>query len=68
MSAVQDGINAIRAALKLADDMKQTGESLKALAGEVRDHEKRIIRLEVQWETAMQFAKLNAPGRLTDKG
>jgi hypothetical protein len=64
MSAVQDGINAIRAALKLADDVKQTGESLKALAGEVRDHEKRIIRLETKWEVAMEFAKLNAPGRL----
>jgi hypothetical protein len=68
MSAVQDGINAIRAALKLADDVKLTGESLKALAGEVRDHEKRIIRLEVKWETAMEFAKLNVTGRLSDKG
>jgi hypothetical protein len=59
MSAVKDAITAIREALKLADDIKHAGESLKALASEVRDHEKRLIRLEAKWETAIELANLS---------
>lgn len=60
MSAIKDAIAAIREAMKLAGDVKNTGESLKALAGEVRDHEKRLIRLETKWETALEFATIKS--------
>lgn len=62
MSAVTDAIAAVKEALLLADEVKRVGETLKAVATELRDHEKRITRLEAKWETAMEFARM-APGR-----
>lgn len=63
MSAVGDAIGAVREVLKLSDDVKRAGETLKDLAKELREHDRRITRLEAQWETAMQlrgsFKQLN---------
>jgi len=53
MSVIGDAVSAIKEALKLADDVKRTGETLKEVAKELREHDRRIIRLETQWETAM---------------
>lgn len=61
MSAITDAISAIRDALKLADDVKRVGDSLKDVSHELRNHERRITRLEAKWETAMEFAALRAP-------
>ena len=59
MSVVGEALSAIREALKLADDVKRTGETLKELAREVRtelrDHDRRITRLEAQWQTALDL-------------
>ncbi len=59
MSVVGEALSAIREALKLADDVKRTGETLKELAKEVRtelrDHDRRITRLEAQWQTALDL-------------
>jgi hypothetical protein len=59
MSVVSEALGAIREALKLADDVKRTGETLKDLAREVRtelrDHDRRITRLEAQWQTALDL-------------
>jgi hypothetical protein len=57
VSALGEAIAAIREALKLADDVKRAGETLKDLAREVRDHDRRITRLEAQWETAMRLTQ-----------
>ena len=53
MSVVSETLGAIREALKLADDVKRTGETLKELSRELREHDRRITRLEAQWETAI---------------
>ena len=53
MTVVGEALGAIREALKLADDVKRTGETLKELARELREHDRRITRLEAQWETAL---------------
>ena len=57
MSVVGEALGAIREALKLADDVKRCGETLKELSREVRlelrDHDRRITRLEAQWQTAL---------------
>jgi len=53
MSVIGDAVSAIKEALKLADDVKRTGATLKEVAKELREHDRRIIRLETQWETAM---------------
>jgi len=59
MSVVGEALGAIREALKLADDVKRTGETLKELSKEVRaelrDHDRRITRLEAQWQTALDL-------------
>ncbi len=43
--------------MKLADDVRRAGEALKELAQEVRDHDRRITRLEAQWETAALLSR-----------
>ena len=55
MSVVGEALGAIREALKLADDVKRTGETLKELSRELREHDRRITRLEAQWQTAMDL-------------
>jgi hypothetical protein len=63
MSAVKDAISAIRDALKLTDDVKKVGDAMKDVAQELREHDRRITRLEAKWETAMEFASLQADSR-----
>lgn len=58
MSAVKEAITAIRDALKLADEVKQVGECLKGVAMELREHDRRLTRLEAKWETALELAGL----------
>ena len=53
MTVVGEALGAIREALKLAYDVKRAGETLKELARELREHDRRITRLEAQWETAL---------------
>lgn len=57
MSALGEALSAIREVLRLADDVKRAGDTLKELAREVREHDRRITRLEAQWETAMAMAR-----------
>ncbi len=70
MSAIGDAIGAIREALKLADDVKRTGETLKEVARELREHDRRITRLEAQWETALALSQRSGavPRKLAGKG
>ena len=62
MSALKDAISAIREAIKLADDVKRTGETVKEVAKELREHDRRITRLEAQWETAIAFSRPSREG------
>jgi hypothetical protein len=61
MSAIGEAIGALKEALKLADDVKRAGETLKEVARELRDHDRRLTRLEAQWETALALAQRGAP-------
>jgi hypothetical protein len=56
MSAVSEALKAVREALLLADKVKRTTDATLELTKEVRDHDRRITRLEAQWDTAMQFS------------
>ena len=47
----------IRDAMKLTDEVKRVGDTLKALSSELREQDRRITRLEAQWDTAMQFSR-----------
>ena len=66
MSAVSEALKAVREALLLADKVKRTADATLELTKEVREHDRRITRLEAQWDTAMQFStrstrKLDGP-------
>lgn len=56
MSTVSEALKAVREALLLADKVKRTADATLELTKEIRDHDRRITRLEAQWETAMQFS------------
>jgi hypothetical protein len=64
MSTVSDALKAIKEVLKLTDDVKRTGEMLKHISAELLQHDRRITRLEAQWDTALQLNRLTvAQGR-----
>ena len=44
--------------LRLTDDVKRAGEVLKGISHELREHDRRITRLEAQWDTAMQLSSV----------
>ena len=56
MSVFGDAIGAIKEALKLADDVRRTGETLKDVSRELRDHDRRITRMEAKWEAALELS------------
>jgi vacuolar-type H+-ATPase subunit D/Vma8 len=57
VSVLTQAVEAIREALKLTDEVRRAGETLKDLALEIRDHDRRITRLEAQWETAALWSR-----------
>lgn len=57
MSILTQAVEAIREALKLTDEVRRAGDTLKELAQEMRDHDRRITRLEAQWETAALLSR-----------
>jgi hypothetical protein len=57
VSALTEAIVAIREVLKLTDDVKRAGETLKEISKELREHDRRITRLEAQWDTAIKFSR-----------
>jgi len=61
MSTVSDAVKAIREVLKLTDDVKRAGQTLKEMSAEMLQHDRRITRLEAQWDTALQLSKITAP-------
>ena len=70
MSAISDAMGVIRDAMKLADEVKRVGETLKSLSNELRDQGRRITRLEAQWDTALQLNRVvtvRAPRQLKGK-
>jgi uncharacterized protein YoxC len=57
VSLLSQTVEAIKGAMKLADDVRRAGDTLKELAHEIRDHDRRITRLEAQWETAALLSR-----------
>ncbi len=56
MSVVKDALEALREAAKLVDEVKLASTQISDLAGEVRDIDRRVARLEGKWEAAMEIA------------
>lgn len=67
MSAFKEVVDGIREVLRMSDDLKRTADSLKALAIEVREHDRRLIRLETMMEIATGQSPRTTPRRITKK-
>jgi hypothetical protein len=57
MSVFSEAVAAVQAALKLSDELRRTSQELKDVAVELRDHDRRITRLEAQWDTAALLSR-----------
>lgn len=57
MNILGQTLEAIKDAMKLADDVRRASEVLKDLTQEMRDHDRRITRLEAQWDTAALLSR-----------
>jgi len=57
MSLLAQTVGAIEEARKQADDVRRAGDTLKELAQEICGHDRRITRLEAQWETAALLSR-----------
>jgi hypothetical protein len=65
MSFLSESLKTIRDALKMADEVKAAGEALKDVARELREHDRRITRLEAKWDTALELSSLRSTRRLS---
>jgi len=59
MSVFSEAVAAVQSALKLSDELRRTSQELKDVSLEMRDHDRRITRLEAQWETAITLSGRN---------
>jgi cell shape-determining protein MreC len=57
MSVFSEAVAAVQSALKLSDELRRTSQELKDVALELRDHDRRITRLEAQWDTAALLSR-----------
>ena len=64
MSFLSESLKTIRDALKMADEVKAAGEALKLITQELREHDRRITRLEAKWDTAIQLSALRNARRI----
>ena len=53
MSTIRDAIDGIRKVLLLTDQVKANAQTMKTIAGELRDHERRLIRIETMIEMSV---------------
>ncbi len=52
MSAVKDAISAMKEVLLLSDKVERAGAMLSEISRELRDHDRRLVRIETMVEMA----------------
>jgi hypothetical protein len=57
MSVFSEAVAAVQSALKLSDELRRTSQELKDVAVELCEHDRRITRLEAQWDTAALLSR-----------
>lgn len=67
MSAFKEVVDSIRDVMRMNDDLKRAAEGLKALAIDVREHDRRLIRLETMVEIAAIRTGRSPTKRITKK-
>ncbi|MEX1329369.1 MAG: hypothetical protein AB1Z29_21420 [Desulfobacterales bacterium] len=58
MSTLKDVVSALKEVLLLTDKVDRAGRMLSEISGELRDHDRRLIRLETMVEVARSQARL----------
>jgi hypothetical protein len=53
-----EAVAAVQSALRLSDELRRTSQELKDVALEIREHDRRITRLEAQWETVALLSRM----------
>ena len=59
MSAIKEAMTALKEVLLLADKVERVGSTLSEMTKELRDHDRRIIRLE----TFVEVGKMGRPSK-----
>lgn len=59
MSALKDVMAALKDVLLLTEKVERTGEVLSEVAAELREHDRRLIRLETMVELAQNKPRLS---------
>ncbi len=54
MSVVKDAVAAMKEVLVLTEKVEQAGKTLTELSRELRDHDRRLVRLETYIEIAQR--------------
>jgi hypothetical protein len=57
MSVWSQAFESIKDAMKLTDEVRKAGETLDEMTREMREHDRRITRLEAQWDTALALTR-----------
>jgi hypothetical protein len=63
MSVVKDAINAMKEVLLLSEKVEQAGSVLSDISKELREHDRRLIRLE----TMVEIAQFQSDSKKLDK-
>ena len=58
MSTLKDVVSALKEVLLLTDKVDRAGRMLSEISGELRDHDRRLIRLETMVEVAKHSPRL----------
>ena len=58
MSTLKDVVSALKEVLLLTDKVDRAGKMLSEISGELRDHDRRLIRLETMVEVARRQPRL----------
>lgn len=58
MFGVRDAIEALKGVMVLTEKVDRAGQLLQEMSIDVRDHEKRLIRLEARFDTADELGRL----------
>jgi hypothetical protein len=59
MSVIKDAITAMKEVVILSDKVERSAQLLDAVAGELREHDSRLVRLETMVEIAQSQKKLD---------
>jgi hypothetical protein len=59
MSVIKDAIAAMKEVVILSDKVERSAQLLDAVAGELREHDRRLVRLETMVEIAQSQKKLD---------